>query len=280
MDMTNEDRTYHRNRLRMDLVPFLESFNPKIKNRLISMSEVLRQEDEFLQKETQSAIDLSVSANGAGFFLLNCRKLKEFHPAIIRRLLYALMKQLKPTTANIAFETIDAAARFLTAPSKSGSISLVAGIELSNFKKGSIILFDSLKPLDDLWPQIQNPISLSRELNQTIFLNGNWRLEFMDCSSIERQNPWHACLDAEKITNLCLDTFKPGDRFSPFGMQGKTIKLGDYWTNEGLPHQARSGWPLLRSNNDIVWVPGYTINENFKITDSTHSRMSIRIFKE
>ena len=280
IDNTNQDRTYYRNRLRMDLVPYLESYNPNIKQRLISMSEVLRQEDDFLQKETQNAIDQTVTDNGAGFYVVKRQKLREFHPAVIRRVLYSLMKQLRPSTPNIAFETIDTAARFLDVPSKSGKLSLVAGLELSIFQKDSILLAEVRTSLDDLWPQINTPVNLSMESGQKINLNGNWRLELMDCSVIEKQNPWHACLDAEKITDLYLDTFKPGDRFTPLGMNGKSMKLGDYWTNEGLPHRARARWPLVRSGTEIVWVPGYTINENFKISDATHAQISIKIFKK
>ena len=280
IDKSNQDMTYYRNRLRMDLVPYLESYNSNIKQRLISMSDVLRKEDDFLHKETQTAIDQTVTENGVGFIVVNRQKLREFHPAIIRRVLYSLMRQLKPLTPNITFETIDTAARFLDSPTKSGKLSLVAGLEISIFKKESIILAETRIPLDDLWPQIKHPVKLSPVSGQKINLNGNWRLELTDDFDIEKQNPWHACLDAEKITDLYLDTFKPGDRFSPFGMHGKSMKLGDYWTNEGLPHRARAGWPLVRSGTEIVWVPGYTINENFKISDATQSQISIKIFKK
>jgi tRNA(Ile)-lysidine synthase len=280
IDKTNQDRAYYRNRLRMDLVPYLESYNPAIRNRLISMSDVLRKEDDFLQQETQTAIDQSVTDKGVGFYVINRQNLRELHPAILRRVLYRLMKQLRPTTPNIVFETIDDAAKFLDAPTKSGKLSLVAGLEMSIYHKHSIILAEARNTLDDLWPQINRPIDLRFTPAQKIDLNGNWHLELSDSPDIDKQNPWQACLDAAKITSLRLDTFKPGDRFSPLGMQGKSMKLGDYWTNEGLPPRARAGWPLVRSENEIVWVPGFTINDNYKISESTLAQISMMIFKE
>ena len=107
---------------------------------------------------------------------------------------------------------------------------------------------------------------------------GGWKS--IESPDIEKENPWHACLDVEKITSLSLDTFKPGDRFSPLGMGGKSMKLGDYWTNEGLPLRAREHWPLLRSGTEIIWIPGFTISDNYKVSDSTNSKISIRIFRE
>ena len=155
-DNTNQDQTYYRNHLRMELVPYLETYNPQVKARLVSMAEVLRQEDDYLRQESQSAINLSVTARGNGFFVLSREKLRKLHPAILRRTLYMLMKQLKPSTPNITFETIDKAAKFLEAPSKSKRLALVAGLEISKYLKDSILLAETNNPLDELWPQIQD----------------------------------------------------------------------------------------------------------------------------
>lgn len=279
-DITNQDQTYYRNHLRMDLVPYLETYNPQVKARLASMAEVLRQEDDYLRQESQSAIKLSVTARGNGFFCFSREKLRKLHPAILRRVLYVLMKQLQPSTPNISFETIDKAANFLETPSKSKKLALVAGLEISNYLKDSILLAETNNPLDELWPQILSSQNLHPPQVRVLKLNGNWRLEVYKNPDIEKENPWYASLDGKKITSLSLDTFKPGDRFSPLGMAGKSMKLGDYWTNEGLPLRVREHWPLLRSGTEIVWIPGFTISENYKVSNSTSSKISIRIFRE
>ena len=66
----------------------------------------------------------------------------------------------------------------------------------------------------------------------------------------------------------------------PLGMGGKVLKLGDYWTNQGLPLKARPNWPLIRSNEEIIWVPGFTINEAYNITNSTRKTISIELINK
>jgi tRNA(Ile)-lysidine synthase len=87
-------------------------------------------------------------------------------------------------------------------------------------------------------------------------------------------------LDGGLISDLTLDTFKPGDKFTPYGMKGKSLKLGDYWTNEGLPARARANWPLIRSGREIVWVPGFRVSEKYKVSERTQKIIALQILKE
>ena len=61
----------------------------------------------------------------------------------------------------------------------------------------------------------------------------------------------------------------PGDRFSPIGMGGKYIKLSDFWINNKIPKIARESWPLILSNENVIWVPGLQVADRVKITQET-----------
>jgi len=278
-DETNNDTTYFRNRLRQELVPYLETYTPNIRQRLATMADVVRQEDEYLEEVGSSAISRFVNASGAGYFVMNKEEMCNLHPAITRRVLYTLMKKLNPETPNFAFGIIDAAAKFALAPSKSGQMELAGGLEISGYLRDSILLADNRQFPDGLWPKVQKSERLHLSVGDAIRLNGNWCLRVSEAGMPGKGNPWEACLDAAKAINLHLDHFSPGDRFSPLGMGGKSVKLGDFWTNEGLPRRARAAWPLVRSGDEVVWIPGFAINENYKITEDTRSRVSIHLFK-
>jgi len=276
LDQSNQDKTYYRNRLRLELVPFLETYNPNFKDRLARMAEVIREEDDFLKSKTEIEAQKCVLQSGEGFFIVNSKLVKELHPAIKRRLIYQLMRELNPETPNITFEVIESVVEFVEKPTSKGKKSLAAGLEVSGYLEGNLLLADRKVTLDALWPQISSPIVLEGHSEISIQLNESWKVEFLDEVGISRDDPWRACLDADICNNLIFETFTSGDRFMPLGMAGKSIKLGDYWTNEGLPARARAHWPLLKSSGEVVWIPGFTINEKYKITSQTKKRIVLR----
>ncbi|MBQ2440948.1 MAG: tRNA lysidine(34) synthetase TilS, partial [Paludibacteraceae bacterium] len=78
-----------------------------------------------------------------------------------------------------------------------------------------------------------------------------------------------AFLDARKITQpLTIRHWQHGDTFKPLGMRGKR-KVSDIFTDLHFSHQQKRQQWLVCHGNDIVWMVGYRINEQYKITSST-----------
>jgi tRNA(Ile)-lysidine synthase len=83
------------------------------------------------------------------------------------------------------------------------------------------------------------------------------------------KNSYKAFLDFEKITfPLILRKWQKGDSFYPLGMKNKK-KLSDFFIDEKLSIYDKANVWLLCSNNDIIWVIGYRIDDRYKITDNT-----------
>ncbi|PKP52598.1 MAG: tRNA lysidine(34) synthetase TilS [Bacteroidetes bacterium HGW-Bacteroidetes-1] len=87
-----------------------------------------------------------------------------------------------------------------------------------------------------------------------------------------------AQLDMEKIRfPLTLRKKKKKDRFAPFGMKGTKL-LSDYFNDLHLTqHQKESVWLLCNSNDDILWVMGHRINQNYSITRKTKSMLLVQM---
>ncbi len=63
---------------------------------------------------------------------------------------------------------------------------------------------------------------------------------------------------------------KPGDRFAPSGMGGRTKLLADYLRDERVPRHRRALTPILTTGNDvIVWVVGMRASDVGRITPAT-----------
>jgi tRNA(Ile)-lysidine synthase len=270
---------YYRNRIRKELVPDLTTFNPQIKERLISMADVVQFEDDYLSSEvTRAGADAIVEKN-EGYIIFSLDATAKLHPAILRRLILSSIHQLNPGTRDISHENIARAAHFLKQDSPGDRIDLASNFEMVKYLKKYVILCDCNDTLDDLWPQIQHNIPLQNLGKEGINLNGKWKITLSDDNEIDRSDAWRCWLDADQVESLRLDRFGPGDKFIPCGMNGKSQKLGDYWTNEGLPVRARANWPLVRSGGEIAWVPGFRIGERYKITERTRRILSLQLKK-
>lgn len=108
--------------------------------------------------------------------------------------------------------------------------------------------------------------------NQETVLTGSGRLSFekierSKVSFVDDNNT--AFIDFDKIQfPLTMRNWEAGDHFQPLGMKHKK-KLSDFMIDEKIPLNLKKQVPLLISNNDIVWVVGYRIDDRFKITEQT-----------
>ena len=74
-------------------------------------------------------------------------------------------------------------------------------------------------------------------------------------------------------------TRRPNDYIAIDSM-GRKKKLQDYFVNEKIPAEERDNILLLADGNHVLWVIGYRISEDVKVTDSTKEILYISLSKE
>ena len=78
-----------------------------------------------------------------------------------------------------------------------------------------------------------------------------------------------AYLDFDKLKfPLTIRKWKHGDFFCPFGMHGKK-KVSDFFTDQKFSIIEKENTWLMCSDDDIVWVVGWRIDERYKLTSKT-----------
>jgi tRNA(Ile)-lysidine synthase len=89
-----------------------------------------------------------------------------------------------------------------------------------------------------------------------------------------------AYLDASKIKGLALQvrSFRPGDRFMPFGMKGSK-KLQDFFVDSKIPPGQRCLVPVVCDAEKIIWLAGLRPDERTRVEPSTRSFVRLEILR-
>ena len=105
--------------------------------------------------------------------------------------------------------------------------------------------------------------------------SGLWLGGRIEVSDIK---PSEGYLDGERLTGrLTLRQARPGERFTPLGMQGSKL-LSDYYTDRKMTRNARRT-PILADEAGPVFIPGGTVADRVKIKDGTKRILHIIFMK-
>jgi tRNA(Ile)-lysidine synthase len=76
-------------------------------------------------------------------------------------------------------------------------------------------------------------------------------------------------LDAARLApTLTVRAWHEGDRMRPLGMVG-TKSLQDVFGDRKVPRSLRRSLPVVLSGDEIAWVAGVAVSEDFKLTERT-----------
>ncbi|HNR01316.1 MAG TPA: tRNA lysidine(34) synthetase TilS [Anaerolineaceae bacterium] len=280
-DESNQDTGYFRNRIRKELIPLLRSYNPQVKERVLRMTEVIALEDELVSKLTRRAWVETIYEEGEGYLVFDRRKAASLDPALLRRLVRKAISTMDNTLRDIDYKAIEKGCHFMLEPTGSNRVDLLGGIEMFLYQKDRVVFARLEDPLHALWPQMvqENPVVL--DIPGSIRISELWQLNSSHENAYQvGSDPFICQLDSSLLSEpLTLGLFNEGDRFMPYGAGAVSMKLGDFWTNQGLAVRARRRWPIVRSGNEIVWVPGFRIANRFKVGQGTDKIIRLEVIK-
>jgi tRNA(Ile)-lysidine synthase len=95
-DSSNDETVYTRNKVRRDLMPYLEkNFNANIKEVLVNMAENLREENSFLEKVAKRKFKSMAAVKKAEEIVLDIKKFKKQEEAVKKRILRCALREIK-----------------------------------------------------------------------------------------------------------------------------------------------------------------------------------------
>ena len=272
-DSTNADTTYFRNRLRHDLLPLLETYNPQIRSILCRTADVIAAEHEVLQAHTNYSWGMTVVEETASAITFDLAMWREQPIGVRRAMLRQAIHQLRPPLRDIDFVHIEDAIEILQRATTGDQVTLPQQL----FIEVSYDTF-TLAPRDELalpdWPLLPDrsaPLIINVP-GTTPLPESPWIVE----ASFEPCDYGHvplsrfaACFDADTLPGpLTLRARTSADRFHPQGMPS-LVRLKDWMINVKVPRIIRDRLPLLVAGDQIVWVPGFRVGQPFLVTEKS-----------
>lgn len=118
------------------------------------------------------------------------------------------------------------------------------------------------------------------EQGETESFLGPWTLKISSVQDVpEMIDQMNIVLDEEQLTfPLIWRKWRAGDFFYPLGL-GHRKKLSDYLIDSKVPRADKDQVTVLESEGRIVWVAGYRIDDRFKLTPETRSKIKLTLWR-
>lgn len=273
-DLSNQDRRYLRNRIRLDLLPYLQkNFDPHITSHLGRLTELLQEEEAWLDVYVKEAADKALFSKNEAW-ILDMNILSRFPKALQRRLARQFLVQIRGHLRGISYADIET----ILTLKEGRKFTLEQGLWLRRRQNKVEVLPSEVthEPITYtyVW-HLGEELSIS-ELNITLSQKVFPRANVKD---LKQNNLSQAVLDLKKLCfPLTVRSREPGDRYRVLGAPGRA-KLKEIWRAQGIFPEERDRYPVVVSGTAIVWVVGLPVSEDFKVSDATQQVLRIRVEK-
>ncbi len=273
-DRSNEDTTFYRNRLRHELLPLLETYNPNIRAILAHTAEVLTGDYEVLRQQTAAAWAAVALPAGPAEVRFDLARWRDLPLGLQRATVREAAARLRWSLRDIGWEHVETAVQLARRGVTGQEATLPSGLALA-ISYGVLRVAETAAPWPAGVPQIAGPIALPH--NGALDLGGGWRVivarvlrAALPADFAANPDPWAAWLDADAVgPALHLRPRAPGDRFCPQGMGGQVVRVNEFMINAKAPRAVRAGWPLLIGSGGIAWLPGLRLDERVAVGPAT-----------
>jgi len=263
VDKSNWDKRFLRNRIRLDLIPFIKKrYDPQITAHLANAALVLQEEEALLSQMSEEAAAKAVRAEHGGA-ILDAVQLSRLPLAIARRVIRIFIEDVKGDLRAVSFHDVE-------------TVRELEEGKKAHLKKDFILIREKnlIRKLQEGEGKTEyfhdwsgkKPLTIG-ELGVTVFseliAKEEWSGEFHDQKRV--------ALDRDKLQfPLTVRSRQDGDRYRPCGAPGSK-KIKEIFRARNISPSVRDQHPVFLSGGEIVWVFGLPVSEKHKITNRTRT---------
>lgn len=255
-DETNFEKIYTRNKIRLDVVPYIqENINKNFIRRIVENSDIIIQENDFMKQYAGEIFSQALKASG-GKYMLDISRLDGCHEAIVRRVMLMYFHRIYDNPENMGKKFVDAAVRLMHG--QSGKFIDLPGNVVMKNEYGFLAAEK----------KCGNPEEYAAEKRYKIIKEYGAEAKKPDKNRI--------FIKPEFAGGLSLRFRKDGDHFYPYGMEGGK-KLKKFFSDMKIPKEMRGRIPLLVSeNDDIMWVVGMRADRRFLALTGSSVKIQVK----
>jgi tRNA(Ile)-lysidine synthase len=255
LDSTNLDSRLRRNKIRRELLPWLErEYNPAIIPLLKDQADRARHEEAFLEQQA-SERSRPWRLREGGEEKISVRALRGFAPAIQRRVLRQMLQSLRADLRGVAYAQIEGLLRFATSAQSGRSLTLPGGAVARKEFDWLILGLQPVSTADDAYAY---PVEIPGEIAiPALGSTFGFKIVELQGGPEEYNKIAGSAIDPQKLRQrLFLRSWRGGDQFWPLGSR-KPRKLKELFRQRKIPRRQRKLWPVLECGERIVWVRGF-----------------------
>jgi len=281
-DPSNVQTKHLRNRIRLDLLPHLKTYQPGIVEILGRTAGIMRDETQWMETEAERWIAAFVEVLETEAYLVPLKALGVLAAAFQNQVIRQIIKRVQGGLRRISLRHMDAIKR-LSNGRPQGTLNLPNGVMVKRSYDTLLIAKKIAKKSGKLERHENNGF------HHILDGPGVFNLAAAACTVTvedikaeevlpkEKSSPWVACFDSARIAYpLIVRSFLPGDRFVPLGMTGHK-KVKDFFVDGKIPSHVRRRLPLLCQGKNPIWLCGLRIDNRFKVRPETEKVVRVSL---
>jgi tRNA(Ile)-lysidine synthase len=275
-DPSNEKPLYLRNRIRNQLMPFLEKeYNAGLRKNLTILGDILHEEDIYWSELVQHELRNSVKWRARNP-LITIAAFKGLAVAVQRRLLRELLTA-KMELDNVGFIHVEAIRQLILHKQVGSRVDVPGGYWA--IKGYEYVTIEKEKERSSVTPI--EPLAFSVPgLTHIPVLGLSIDVHFVFGRDSGTAIQWSALFDWDRLQKpLYVRTRRPGDRFFHAGI-GHNKKLKEFLIDRKVPQRQRDLIPVMMQGDQILWIVGHYIDTRYIADERTNHKLRIDIREE
>lgn len=281
-DKTNDVPDADRNKIRLNLIPMLQTYNSKVAEALIRTADILQEDDAYMLAEVKKFLQRNGKQEGENY-LLNKEIFYQVMPALQRRMIRYIIFHISKRIPS--YDGVERCISFIKHGGTGKKISTAGCLLYMSY--GSVIF---QKGDTHFGIKSDNNVNLmsfeythdaKADIIHDMFVGDtSWVLhKEILAKPPERLGKNQLLLDADQVGTLGIRYVKTGDRFSAKGIKGSK-KVNRVMSDLHIPIAQRNTWPLVADENHIYWIAFLRVSRFALPNDGTTRFLLLTLKKE
>lgn len=297
-DNTNELPIYARNKIRLDIIPAMESINPALKEAVIRLGDIAREQEDFLDRKAYECLEALKSEYKIVLTqymsIIPANVLKTYHIAIQKRVFSIILKQMG-ILDNISYKHMESLVELLESENPSTEIDLPYGFKACRIYGDVGILADEFFLMENSFDmKISTVYNLPENMRERGHIKckdtektaqGAYRSTCQSTCQSTYRSTFNSTYHQFENSDMHFDVFiarsvfekkygkskKPVLRYRNPGdymvlKDGKKKKIKNILVDDKIPRILRARVPLLAVGSEIIWMGDLTGRSNGRLS--------------